>query len=86
MPRRTWPEWGRPCALNFGLNRHTEYDDERPETPEEIEEWIRWFHSLEPIEMTPEEEAAWEADRKLQKEFDIKNAAERDRRIEGIFE
>jgi len=35
--------------------------------------------------MTPEEEAAWEADRKTQKEFDIANAAERDRRIEGTF-
>jgi hypothetical protein len=35
--------------------------------------------------MTPEEEAAWEADRKMQKEFDIANAAERDRRIKGIF-
>ena len=34
--------------------------------------------------MTPEEEAAWEADLKAQKEFD--NAPERDRRIEGIFE
>jgi len=41
---------------------------------------------LEPIVMTPEEEAAWEADRKMQKEFDIANAAERDRRIEGTFE
>jgi hypothetical protein len=57
-----------------------------PETPEEIEAWLRWYHSLEPIVMTPEEEAAWEADRKMQKEFDIANAAERDRRIEGIFE
>jgi hypothetical protein len=34
--------------------------------------------------MTPEEEAAWAADLKDQKEFD--NAPERDRRIEGIFE
>jgi hypothetical protein len=58
-------------------------DEERPETPEEIEEWIRWFHSLEPIVMTAEEEAVWEADLKAQKEFD--NAPERDRQIEGIF-
>ena len=62
----------------------TKYDDERPETPEEIEEWIRRFREIEPIEMTPEEEAAWEADRKMQAEFD--NSAERVRRIERIFE
>jgi hypothetical protein len=36
--------------------------------------------------MTADEEAAWEADRSIQKEFDVANAAERDRRIEGIFE
>jgi hypothetical protein len=35
--------------------------------------------------MTTEEEAAWEADREIQKEYDRANAAERDRRIEGIF-
>ncbi len=78
-----WPD-GTPVRVELGLNGQAKYDDERPETPEEIEAWLRWFHSLEPIVMTPEEEAAWEADRKLQKEFD--NAPERDRRIEGIFE
>jgi hypothetical protein len=39
---------------------------------------------IEPIEMTPEEEAAWQADRKMQAEFD--NSAERVRRIVEIFE
>jgi hypothetical protein len=34
--------------------------------------------------MTPDEEAAWEVDRKIQKEFD--NAPERDRIIEYMFE
>jgi hypothetical protein len=33
--------------------------------------------------MTPEEEAAWEADQKAQKEFD--NAPERDRRLNASF-
>jgi hypothetical protein len=80
-----WPD-GTPVRVELGLNDQSEYDDERPETPDEIREWLRWYHSLEPIVMTPEEEAAWAADRKLQKEFDIANAAERDRRIEGIFE
>ncbi|MGC1722746.1 MAG: hypothetical protein WA746_27520 [Isosphaeraceae bacterium] len=80
-----WPD-GMPVRVELGLTGQAEYDDESPETPEEIEAWLRWYHSLEPIVMTPEEEAAWEADRKMQKEFDIANAAERDRRIEGIFE
>ena len=77
-----WPD-GAPVRVELGLNLKAT-DEERPETPEEIEEWLRWFHSLEPIVMTPEEETAWEADLKAQKEFD--NAPERDRRTEGIFE
>jgi hypothetical protein len=80
-----WPD-GTPVRVELGLTGQAEYDDESLETPEEIEAWLRWYHSLEPIVMTPEEEAAWEADRRIQKEFDIANAAERDRRIEGIFE
>src|SRR5580704_1945946 len=77
-----WPD-GTPVRVELGLNGRTRYDDERPETPEEIEEWIRRFREIEPIEMTLEEEAAWAADRKMQAEFD--NSPERLRRIEGIF-
>ena len=79
-----WPD-GTPVRVELGLNGR-EYDDENPETPEEIEAWLRWYHNLEPIVMTPAEETTLEADRKMQKEFDHANAAERDRRIEGIFE
>jgi hypothetical protein len=77
-----WPD-GAPVRVELGLSLKAT-DEERPETPEEIEDWIRWFQSLEPLVMTPEEEAAWEADRKAQKEFD--NSPERYRRIDGIFE
>jgi hypothetical protein len=80
-----WPD-GTPVRVEIALKGRAEHDDESPETREEIEGWLRWYHSLEPIMMTPEVEAAWETDRKLQKEFDVANAAERDRRIAGIFE
>ena len=80
-----WPE-GSPVRVELGLNGQARYDDERPETPEEIEEWIRRFRELEPIEMTSEERAAWEAGLKEQKEFEIANAPERERRIARMFE
>jgi hypothetical protein len=80
-----WPD-GTPVRVELGLNDPSEYDEERPETPEEIQAWLLWYHSLEPVLMTPEEEAAWEADRKMQTEFDIANSAERDRRIDEVFE
>lgn len=79
-----WPE-GSPVRVELGLNRKLT-DDERTETAEEIEEWIRRFREIEPIEMTPEEEGAWKAGLKAQKQFDIANAAERDRRIDEIFQ
>ncbi len=79
-----WPE-GSPVRVELGLNGKAT-DDEQPETPEEIEEWIRRFREIEPIELTPEEEAAWEAGLKAQKEFDIANAAKRDRGIDEIFQ
>src|SRR5438477_12277036 len=80
-----WPD-GTPVRVELGLNGQAKYDDETPETPEEIEEWIRRFRETEPIEMTPEEEGAWKAGLQAQKQFDIANAAERDRRIDEIFQ
>jgi hypothetical protein len=79
-----WPE-GSPVRVELGLNGHAKYEDERPETSEEIEEKIRRLEAIEPLEMTPEEEAAWEADRKAQKEFEIATRSAYDKSIEGLF-
>jgi hypothetical protein len=80
-----WPE-GSPVRVELGMNAQAKYDDERPETHEEIEARIRRFREIEPIEMTPEEEAAWKAALAEQKEFDIATAPERERRIAELFE
>ena len=61
-----------------------QYDDESLETPEEIEDWIRRFREIEPIELTPEEEAAWQEDGKKQAAFD--SSADRLRRISELFQ
>jgi hypothetical protein len=79
-----WPE-GSPVRVELGLAGAAS-DDARPETPAEIEEWIRRFRQIDSIEMTPEEAAAWEAALQAQKEFDIANAIERHRRIDEIFQ
>lgn len=60
---------GRPT---FGLT-----EDEWPKTPEEIEAWLRWYDSLEPLEFTPEEEADLDAWRQKLKEYDIAKSHER---------
>jgi hypothetical protein len=39
-------------------------DEDWSDTPEAIEEWIRWYDSLEPLEFNPEERSAWEKARR----------------------
>ncbi len=45
-------------------------EEDWPTTPEAIEQWVKWYDSLEPLIFTPEEEAAWEADRQARKEYE----------------
>jgi hypothetical protein len=60
-------------------------DEDRSDTPEAIENWIRWYDALEPVEFTEEDRAAWEAARQEQKEFEIGQWEERSKRIERRF-
>jgi hypothetical protein len=53
-----------------------------PETPEEIEEWLRWYRALEPLEFTPQEESELAVWRQTMKEYDI---ARSQQRIEELF-
>jgi hypothetical protein len=47
----------------FGI-REEDWQD----TPEAIAAWLRWYDSLEPLALTPEEEAEWQAARQAQRE------------------
>jgi hypothetical protein len=49
-------------AETFGV-READWQD----SPEAIAEWIRWYESLEPLELTPQEEADWQAERQADK-------------------
>ena len=63
-----WPEGTRleiaPAEKRLGLE-----DSDRPETPEEIADWLEWFKTLEPFDMTPEEVDAFEAELRASKEI-----------------
>jgi hypothetical protein len=52
---------------------------------ESIEQWIRWYDALEPLEFTAEERAAWEAARREQKELELAQWQSRSERIEDRF-
>jgi hypothetical protein len=60
-----WPEGTRleVTPAKLGLD-----ESEWPETPEEIADWLAWFKTIEPLDMTPEELAAFEAEMKASKE------------------
>jgi len=43
-------------------------EDDWPDTPEAVAEWLQWYDSLEPLIFTDEERAAWETARREQKD------------------
>ena len=43
-------------------------ESESSETPKEIAEWIEWFKTLEPLDMTPDELDAFGAEMRASKE------------------
>lgn len=49
-----------------------------PETPEEIEDWLRWYHALEPLEFTAEEESELAAWRQKIREYSIAKDQDRE--------
>jgi hypothetical protein len=60
-------------------------EEQWPRTPEAMAAWLVWFDSIEPIEMTPVEEASWRAARESQKAYEIGKFEERAKRIEGLL-
>jgi hypothetical protein len=81
-----WPEGCRliiePVAEEATLGIR---EEDWPETPEGIARHMALMDQIEPLIMTPEEEAEWRAALKAQKDFDKANFEERAKRIEGLF-
>jgi len=75
-------DWPEGCRLRIAPDPAEAIADEAPETPEQIEEWLRWYHALEPLEFTREEEAELAAWRRKTKEYEIASS----HRLEGLFE
>lgn len=56
-----------------------------PRTSEEIAEWLRWFDSREPLDLTPEEMARIEADRQADRQFQIEATRQSWSELEKLF-
>jgi len=78
-----WPEGCRvtikPAVKEESLGIR---EEDWPTTPEALAEWLAWFDSLEPVELTLAEEADLKAWRQRVKEYTIANM---DKDIEGLF-
>jgi len=79
-----WPEGARllvepdlTAGGSIGVS-----EEECSNTPEAIADWLRWSNSLEPLIITPEEEADAEAWMRKVNEYDIANM---DKGIEDLF-
>jgi hypothetical protein len=60
-------------------------DEDGSDPPEVIENWIRWYDSLEPVAFTPEERAAWDAAHREQKQFELAQWQLQSQRLEELF-
>src|SRR5262249_44786464 len=60
-------------------------EEDGSDTPEAIAAWLRWYDSLEPLQFTPEERAAWEAARQEQKQFELAQWEKCSERLEDLF-
>jgi len=63
-----------------------ELDDDRPLTQEEIEQSLALMDQMEPLQMSDEEIAAWEAERKAQREWEKAHFFERAAKLEKIWQ
>jgi hypothetical protein len=66
-----WPEGSRVRIqpLSASPDSNDTFEDE--ESPEVIARWIAEFDAIPPWEMTPAEEARWQADRQAVKEYTV---------------
>jgi hypothetical protein len=55
------------------------------DSSEAIEAWLRWYDSIEPVDFTKEERAAWDASRLQQKELELAQWEQRSRELEDLF-
>jgi hypothetical protein len=82
-----WPEGCRlliepvPDTETTGIR-----DEDWQNTPEAIEDWLRWYDSLEPLKITQKDRAKWQAALKAQKEYEKANFEKWAKRLEGLFE
>lgn len=66
-----WPDGMRVVVSPRAAEEYGLDESEWPESPEKRESWLAWFDLREPLDLTPEQREAIEADRSVWKEQQI---------------
>jgi hypothetical protein len=70
-----WPNGSR-VEVSSPLPKIGLTEDEWPTSPEGIVAWLTWAASVEPVELTPDEEAEWAAARVAVKDYTLQRMRE----------
>jgi hypothetical protein len=54
-------------------------------TPEAIDDWLRWYDSLKPVKLTRSDKAKWLAALRSQEEFEKSDFEKRAKQLEALF-
>ncbi|MFO0911272.1 MAG: hypothetical protein U0835_13555 [Isosphaeraceae bacterium] len=57
-------DWPEGTELTVEPAGNVDENDLLGDDPESARRWVAWLDTLEPLEMSPEEEAAWESARR----------------------
>jgi hypothetical protein len=71
----------RPADEEFGCT-----EDEQGDDPESIAEWLAWYDTVQPLILTPEDEARWAAARQAQKEYELSKWDEHSEKLRKMWE
>ena len=78
-----WPDGCRVLIEPLSMEGSPGLSEEQwRDTPEAVAEWIQWYESLEPLEITADERAAAAA---WQRQIQAYEQARGDQRLKGLF-
>jgi hypothetical protein len=85
----TPPDWPNGTPVDVELvnsdNSIGVSEEEQGDDPESIARWLAWADQIQPLIMTPEEEAEWQKARAEQKAWEIANWEAHSKKIEDLF-
>ena len=73
-------------TLLHGNSMEIADSEDRPDTPEELADWLEKFDSIEYLQMSDDELNAWANRRAAQKEFELSLWKRNEAEIRGLFE